>query len=362
MKTALVTGAAGLVGSHAATRLAAEGFRVIGIDNDARRRFFGPQASTAWRRKELQATVPGYEHHSVDIRDRARIRNIFRRHSADLAVVIHAAAQPSHDWAARAPAIDFAINADATLVLLEAARRWSPEASFIFLSTNKVYGDHPNRLPLVEGDRRWEVQGTDPRATHGIDETMPVDQATHSLFGASKLAADVLVQEYGKYYGMNTGCFRCGCITGAAHSATADHGFLAYVARCAQTRTPYTIFGYKGKQVRDNIHASDLVEMFVAFARNPRCGEVYNAGGGRSRSCSVLEAIALAEDVIGQRVEVQYAEAHRKADHLWWITDARKFQSHYPGWSCSYDLRQMLTEIRDALVGRTAAGGEDRAR
>jgi CDP-paratose 2-epimerase len=362
MKTALVTGAAGLVGSQAATRLAAEGFRVIGIDNDARRRFFGREASTAWRRDELQATVPGYEHHAVDIRDRARIRNIFRRHGRDIAVIIHAAAQPAHDWAARAPAIDFSINAGGTLVLLEAARRWSPGASFIFLSSNKVYGDHPNRLPVIEGDRCWEVASDDPRAAHGIDETMSVDQTTHSLFGASKLAADVLVQEYGKYYGMNTGCFRCGCITGPAHAATADHGFLAYVVRCAQTRTPYTIYGYKGKQVRDNIHASDLVEMFVAFARNPRPGEVYNAGGGRPRSCSVLEAIGLAEDLVGRRIDVHYAEANRKGDHVWWITDDRKFQSHYPEWSCSYDLGKMLAEICDALAGRAPAPSKDPAR
>ena len=352
MKTAIITGAAGLVGSEAATRLSAEGFRVVGIDNDARQTFFGPTASTAWRRRELERTLRGYTHHSVDVRDDAAIDGIFREHRSRIELVIHAAAQPAHDWAARAPAVDFSVNAAGTMVLLEATRRSCPEATFIFTSSNKVYGEYPNRLPLVETETRWDLDPADPRMAHGIDETASVDQTRHSVFGASKLAADVLVQEYGRYFGMKTVCFRCGCITGPAHSATAEHGFLAYLVRCAVSGTPYTIYGYKGKQVRDNLHVFDLVEMFLAFSRDPRTGEVYNAGGGRMRSCSVLEAISRVERVVGRPIKVQYSPEHRRGDHQWWITDMRRFESHYPKWVCRHDLDDILTDIRDSLVAR----------
>ena len=352
MKTAIVTGSAGLIGSESVTRLVAHGFRVVGIDNDARQTFFGPEASTEWRRRELERTLRGYTHHHVDIRDEGRIHDIFREHGNRIGLVIHAAAQPAHDWAARAPAVDFSINTHGTMVLLETARRWSPDATFIFTSSNKVYGEYPNHLPLVETETRWELDPADPRWEHGIDETASVDQTRHSVFGASKLAADVLVQEYGRYFGMKTACFRCGCITGGKHSATTDHGFLAYLVRCAVSGTPYTIHGYKGKQVRDNLHVGDLVEMFLAFSRNPRHGEVYNAGGGRTHSCSVLEAVALIERLVGRAIDVHYSETNRRGDHLWWITDVRKFRSHYPEWSSTYDLEATLSDIRNSLTSR----------
>jgi CDP-paratose 2-epimerase len=349
VSVALVTGSAGLVGSEAVTYFADLGFHVVGIDNDMRRAFFGEEATTAGNRERLEREVRSYEHHDVDIRDEAAIPAIFERFGRDLSLVVHTAAQPSHDWAARAPIVDFTVNANGTLVLLEATRRFAPEAVFIFTSTNKVYGDRPNRLPLVERETRWEIAPDHPYAG-GIPEEMPIDACLHSLFGASKVAADMLVQEYGRYFGMRTACFRGGCLTGPNHSGAQLHGFLSYLMRCAVTGTPYTVFGYRGKQVRDNIHSADLIRAFHAFYEAPRSGEVYNIGGGRFSNCSMLEAIALAQEIAGRELAWSYREENRVGDHVWWIGDLAKFQRHYPTWRLTYDVPAILAEI--AAAGR----------
>ena len=294
-------------------------------------------------------------HHDADIRDRQAVDSIFAEYGSDIQVIVHTAAQPSHDWAASAPFVDFSVNAEGTLVLLEATRQHCPDACFIFTSTNKVYGDNPNLLPLVELEQRWEVDSSHPYYEHGIDEHMSVDQTKHSLFGASKLAADVFVQEYGRYFGMKTACFRGGCLTGPGHSGTKLHGFLSYLMKCALTGAPYTIFGYKGKQVRDNIHSYDLVNMFWHYCQNPRPGEVYNAGGGRHSNCSMLEAIRLCEEITGKKMNITYSDDNRIGDHIWYISDTRKFQQHYPSWRYTYDLKQILAEIAEALSGRLVA-------
>ena len=276
---------------------------------------------------------------------------LFSRYGGAITGVIHTAAQPSHDWAARDPMLDFTVNANGTLVLLEMTRKYCPEAVFIFTSTNKVYGDTPNSLPLVELETRWELQNH-PYAEHGIDEQMSIDQSKHSLFGASKVAADVLVQEYGRYFGLKTGVFRGGCLTGPAHSGTELHGFLAYLAKCAVTGKPYTVFGYKGRQVRDNIHSHDLVQMLWHFFQAPLAGEVYNAGGSRHSNCSMQEAIGLCEELTGREMSIRYAQENRAGDHIWWISDVRKFRSHYPDWQYNYDIRGILEEIVKALQER----------
>ncbi len=299
MSVAIISGSGGLVGSAAARFLADKGFEVVGIDNDLRSTLFGPEASTARSRRQLESSLAGYRHHNVDIRDEAGLEQIFARYAGHIAIIIHAAAQPSHDWAAREPKTDFTVNALGTLNLLEAARAHCPTASFVFVSTNKVYGDAPNRLPLVEQATRYEIADDHPYRERGIDEQMSVDQCTHSLFGVSKLSADVMVQEYGRYFGMNTACFRGGCITGPNHAGAQLHGFLAYLVQCAVADREYTIIGYGGKQVRDNIHAYDLVNMFWHYHQQPRPGEVYNAGGGRYSNCSVLEAIGTVRGVDG---------------------------------------------------------------
>jgi CDP-paratose 2-epimerase len=269
-----------------------------------------------------------------------------------VALVIHTAAQPSHDWAAREPITDFTVNANGTLVVLEAVRKHAPEAVFIFTSTNKVYGDRPNSLPLVEQDTRWEVAAGHPFAAHGIDETMSIDSTLHSLFGASKVAADVLVQEYGRYFGMKTACFRGGCLTGSGHSGTELHGFLAYLVKCAITDKPYTVYGYKGKQVRDNIHSRDLMRAFEAFCAAPKAAAVYNIGGGRQNNCSMLEAIALCEQITGRPVDCSYSESNRTGDHIWWISNLRSFQQDYPGWQQEYRIETILREIFDYNIER----------
>jgi CDP-paratose 2-epimerase len=355
MNVAIVTGAAGLIGSESVRFLASKGFRVIGIDNDMRRYFFGDGASTRWMLEELRASVPGFENHEADIRDAARISQIFEANASDIALVLHTAAQPSHDWAAREPVTDFSINANGTLNLLEATRRHCPEAVFIFTSTNKVYGDTPNRLPLVEQEKRWEVQPAHPYAERGIDESMSIDASLHSIFGASKVAADVLVQEYGRYFGMKTGVFRGGCLTGPAHSGAELHGFLAYLMQCAISGTEYRIYGYRGKQVRDNIHSYDLVNAFYHFYLNPRRGEAYNIGGSRFSNCSMLEAIALCEEIAGKKLRTQYTDTNRVGDHIWWISDVSKFCGHYPDWSLTRNIRNILEEIYQAQVRRLAA-------
>ena len=345
MSIAIVTGSAGLIGSEASRHFARRGLTVVGIDNDMRARFFGPEASTLWQRSTLESELgSNYRHVDGDIRDDLLINNLFSEFGRDVELIVHAAAQPSHDWAARDPRLDFGINANGTLNLLEAARQNCPDAVFIFTSTNKVYGDTPNRLPLIEKEFRWEL---DPSHDYnnGIPENMSIDSSLHSLFGASKVAADILVQEYGKYFGMKTAAFRGGCLTGPYHNGTQLHGFLAYLMKCTMTGTPYTVFGYQGKQVRDNIHSYDLIQAFDHFFRAPRCGEVYNIGGSRFSHCSMLEAIKICEEISGRQLHYKYREDHRVGDHIWYVSDVSKFQDHYPKWSLTKDIRTILTEI-----------------
>src|SRR5437867_2457365 len=331
MTVAIITGSAGLVGSEAASYFASLGMEIVGIDNGMRAEFFGPEASTDWVRDRLCAELPRYRHYAIDIRDADAISSVFAHYGRDIALVIHSAAQPSHDWAASDPTVDFTVNANGTSTLLEATRRFAPDAVFIFMSTNKVYGDRPNQLPLIELDTRWELDPAHPYSAMGIPESMSIDQTMHSLFGASKVAADLLVQEYGRYFGMQTACFRGGCLTGPNHSGAQLHGFLSYLMKCTLTGAPYTVFGYKGKQVRDNIHSADLIRAFAAFYRAPRRGEVYNIGGGRASNCSMIEAIDLAQAITGRELDWTYREESRIGDHIWWISDLSRFQSHYPG-------------------------------
>lgn len=348
MGVIVVTGSAGLIGSETTRHFAALGYDVVGLDNDMRRVFFGEEASTAATRASLEAALgKRYEHHDVDLRSRDGIGRLFQRYGRAIQLVVHTAAQPSHDWAAREPFTDFDINAVGTLNVLEATRRHAPEAVFVFTSTNKVYGDRPNALPLEERETRYEIVPSHAYAD-GIREDMSIDACLHSLFGASKVAADVLVQEYGRYFGMRTACFRGGTLTGPAHSATRLHGFLAYVVRCAMTRTPYTVIGYGGKQVRDVIHSADLVRAFDAFFRRPRVGAVYNIGGGRRINCSVLEAIALATEVVGEEMDWSYQDRARIGDHRWWISDTGEFESHHPEWRMEYDLEGIAREIYES--------------
>jgi CDP-paratose 2-epimerase len=352
MSVAIVTGSAGLIGSETVQFFCGLGFDVVGVDNDMRRTFFGDEASTAWNRTLLRERFPlQYRHVDLDIRDQAGIEAIFRDYGRDISLVVHTAAQPSHDWAAREPLTDFTVNANGSLILLEATRKFSPEAAFIFTSTNKVYGDTPNTLPLIERETRWEI---DPSHSYweGIDEAMSIDDSTHSLFGVSKAAADLLVQEYGRYFQLRTACFRGGCLTGPNHSGTALHGFLAYLMKCVCTGAPYVVYGYKGKQVRDNIHSSDLVSAFYQFYQAPRVGQVYNMGGARYSNCSMMEAIALCEEIAGKELRWTYTETNRIGDHIWYISDTRKFKSHYPAWQQKYDLRRLLEDIYEKNVER----------
>jgi len=353
MSIAIISGSAGLVGSEAVTYFASLGMDVAGIDNGMRAVFFGDDASTAWVKERLKRAVPSYTHYDVDIRNQAAISRIFEIYEGSIKLVIHTAAQPSHDWAAGDPFTDFGVNAQGTLTLLEATRKYATDAPFIFTSTNKVYGDTPNTLPLVEKETRWEIDENHPYC-QGIPETMSVDQTTHSLFGASKVAADVLTQEYGRYFGMRTAVFRGGCLTGPNHSGTQLHGFLAYLMKCAVTGNPYTIFGYKRKQVRDNIHSADLIRAFDEFFKKPRAGEVYNIGGGRFSNCSMMEAIDLCEQITGRPVRWKYMEQNRRGDHIWWISDLSRFKSHYPGWQQRYDVPMILRELYEANRDRWA--------
>src|SRR3954451_6896209 len=355
MAVAVISGSAGLIGGEATRFFAAKGLEVVGIDNDMRREFFGNVASTLWARHRLQIELKGYRHFDVDIRDQLAVTDIFKRHNKNIAVVIHTAAQPSHDWAAKAPFVDFSINAMGTLNLLEATRQYCPEACFIFTSTNKVYGDTPNQLPLVEQATRWELPETHVFGRYGIDESMSIDQTMHSLFGASKVAADVLVQEYGRYFGMKTAVFRGGCLTGPGHSGAELHGFLSYLMKCAVSGKPYTVFGYKGKQVRDNIHSHDLVSAFWEFFQAPRSGVVYNMGGGRFSNCSMLEAIRSCEELAARPMNVGYQDGNRVGDHIWWISDLRAFQHDYPDWRQQYDLRRIMEDIHEGCRKRDPA-------
>lgn len=353
MATVLITGAAGLVGSESVRFFCERGFDVIGIDNDMRSYFFGEEASTRWALDELREACPTFSNVSADIRDYEAVTRIFAERTGDIELVIHTAAQPSHDWAAKEPLTDFGINAQGTLHMLEATRLHAPEAVFIFTSTNKVYGDAPNALPLVEQETRWEI---DPghRFAGGIDESMSVDQTLHSLFGVSKLAADVLVQEYGRYFGLKSACFRGGCLTGPGHAGAELHGFLAYLAKCVLTGRRYTVFGYKAKQVRDNIHSADLVSAFWAFFQAPRAGEVYNIGGGREVNCSMLEAIDAFERLSGRKLDWRYSETNRIGDHIWYVSDIGKFRRHYPGWRLAHDMESLLAAVIEGQRARLA--------
>ncbi|MGI4789018.1 MAG: NAD-dependent epimerase/dehydratase family protein [Janthinobacterium lividum] len=360
MSIAIITGSAGLIGSEAALYFGESGMDIVGVDNDMRRVFFGEEASTAWNLSNLETKLGRrYSHNAIDIRDRAAVGALLSRYGKEVSLIIHTAAQPSHDWAAREPFTDFDVNAAGTLNMLEAARLNCPEAVFIFTSTNKVYGDTPNRLPLVEQETRYEI-APDHTYWNGIREDMSIDQCIHSLFGVSKVAADVLVQEYGRYFGMKTVCFRGGTLTGPQHSATQLHGFLAYLMRCVMTETPYTIFGYKGKQVRDAIHSNDLIRAFEAFFHNPRVAEVYNIGGGRFSNCSMLEGIEAAQKIAGKELNSTYAEQNRIGDHIWWIGDNGKFETDYPAWKQEYNIQHILQEIYEANAERwrTSTGGK----
>jgi len=352
MSVAVITGSAGLIGSETARFLHAKGMEIVGIDNNMREYFFGADASTRWNTSRLQEDLPNFSHYPTDVRDEQAVNSLFAERGKAISLVVHTAAQPSHDWAAREPFTDFTVNANGTLTLLEATRRYAPDAAFIFTSTNKVYGDTPNNLPLLEKETRWEVDETHPYYEFGIDETMSLDQSKHSLFGASKVAADVLTQEYGRYFGLKTGSFRGGCLTGPAHSGAELHGFLAYLVKCALTEKPYTIYGYKGKQVRDNIHSYDLVNAFWHYFQNPIPGAVYNMGGSRHSNCSMLEAIDITEGLTGKKLLYTMSDQARSGDHIWWISDVRKFQRDYPEWNYKYDLKLIIAEIVEATKER----------
>ena len=348
MALAIITGSSGLIGSEAVRHFVEAGFEVVGIDNDMRARFFGPSASTTEVTERLVADHDAFTHLDADIRDREAIERLFARNAKRISLVVHTAAQPSHDWAASDPHTDFTVNANGTLNLLQAARDHCPDATFVFCSTNKVYGDRPNHLPLVETPTRLELPGDHP--WHGgIDTTMSIDRTLHSLFGVSKAAADLMVQEYGRYFDMPTVCFRGGCLTGPAHAGAQLHGFLSYLMRCAVTGERYTVFGYGGKQVRDNIHASTVIEAFAAFHAAPRGGgAVYNLGGGRRANCSVLEAIALCEEIAGRPLDFELSDDARAGDHRWWISSLEEFQADFPEFEVSVGIREILQDIHDA--------------
>src|ERR1700733_11856940 len=354
MSVIIVTGAAGLIGSETCKRFHAENLEIVGIDNDMRARFFGPDASTGKTRKQLEASLKNYRHFEADIRDSAAIESIFKKFGSDIKAVVHTAAQPSHDWAAREPHTDFGVNAVGTLNLLEATRLHCPEATFVFTSTNKVYGDTPNRLPLEDLEMRLEMP-EDHAWFDGIDTTMSIDSTLHSLFGASKAAADLLVQEYGRYFDMPTVCFRAGCLTGPNHAGAQLHGFLAYLMKCTVTGTPYTVFGYAGKQVRDNIHSADLIAAFDAFRKAPRAAAVYNIGGGRFSNCSMLEAIEVCEKVSGKTLSWEMGEEPRIGDHRWWISDLGPFESDYPAFGLRYGVEEILQEMYEQNLERWTA-------
>jgi CDP-paratose 2-epimerase len=357
MPTAIVTGSGGLIGSESVARFAELGFDVVGLENDMRARFFGAEASTAGMTKGLLARFPGsFTSLEVDVRDRAAVERVFSERARQIELVIHTAAQPSHDWAAVDPHTDFEVNALGTLNLLEATRKHADGATFVHCSTNKVYGDLPNSLPLLELDARLELP-EDHRYHEGIDTSMPIDRSTHSLFGVSKAAADLLVQEYGRYFDLPTVCFRGGCLTGPNHAGTMLHGFLSYLTRATVTGEPYTVFGYGGKQVRDNIHSADLVAAFEAFHGAPRAGgAVYNIGGGRFSNCSMLEAIELCERVSGRALSWTLSEQSRIGDHRWWISDVRPFSADFPGWKLTRSLEDILRELHDENAERWLAG------
>ena len=354
MPVAVVTGSGGLIGSESVAHFVEEGFEVVGIENDMRAEFFGSSASTQAVTERLLRDYPAFHSLELDVRDADGIERLFARHGSAIEVVMHAAAQPSHDWAASAPHVDFEVNANGTLNLLESTRRHAPDASFIFTSTNKVYGDTPNRLPLVELPTRLELPA-DHHYFGGIDTSMSIDASMHSLFGVSKAAADLMVQEYGRYFDLPTVCFRAGCLTGPNHAGAMLHGFLSYLMRCTVTGERYTVFGYGGRQVRDNIHSADLVRAFDAFRRAPRAAAVYNIGGGRHSNCSMIEAIELCEQIAGRSLDWTLSDRARMGDHRWWISDLGEFQRDYPDWQQAYDLPGILREMHDQNAERWLA-------
>jgi CDP-paratose 2-epimerase len=351
MKTILVTGASGLIGSEVSAFFHDHDFRVVGVDNNQRAIFFGPQGDTRWNQRRLAQALPRFTHRELDIRDRAGVLALLEELRPDL--IVHTAAQPSHDLAAKIPFDDFDTNAVGTLNMLEAVRQHCPESPFIHMSTNKVYGDRPNTIKLKELDTRWDYD--DPAFAHGIAEDFPIDQSKHSLFGASKVAADVMVQEYGRYFGMPTCCLRGGCLTGPNHSGVELHGFLSYLVKCNLEEREYTVFGYKGKQVRDNIHSQDVARFMFEFSQNPRSSEVYNLGGGKANSCSILEAFEIASRLTGKKQRYQYVDQNRIGDHICYYSDLRKMRAHYPKWDISISLEETIKQIVEAWMTRKEA-------
>ena len=344
MKIALITGSCGLVGSESAVFFSKKGFKIIGIDNNARKFFFGRDGDISWVRNKLKSNLKNYSHFNADIRNFKSLEKIFKRFKKNIKIIIHAAAQPSHDWAKNKPFIDFDINAKGTLNMLEITRKHCPKVPFIFMSTNKVYGDNPNFLPLVEKKTRWELK-RNHKYYSGIDESMSIDNCTHSFFGTSKSYADLIVQEYGKNSGLKTVCFRAGCITGPNHSGAKLHGFLSYLVKASLKNNSYTLIGYKGKQVRDNIHSEDLVSCFWEYYKNPRKGEVYNAGGGRFSNCSISEALNQVEKIKKIKIKRKILNQNRVGDHIWYVSNMKKFKKHYPKWKQKYSTQKIIKEL-----------------
>ncbi len=344
MKIALITGSCGLVGSESSSFFSKKGFKILGIDNNTRKFFFGKDGDISWVKKKLKNNLNNYHHSNVDIRNYFALKKIFLKYKKNIKVIIHAAAQPSHDWAKNQPFIDFDINARGTLNLLELTKQYCPKAPFIFMSTNKVYGDNPNFLPLVEKKTRWEIKNNH-KYRDGIDETMSIDNCTHSFFGASKAYSDLIVQEYGKNVGLKTACFRAGCITGPNHSGAKLHGFLSYLVKSSLQNKKYTLIGYKGKQVRDNIHSEDLVSCFWEFYKKPKMGEVYNTGGGRYSNCSIVEALNLVQTITGKKIKKKILKENRVGDHIWYVSSMNKFKRDYPNWRQSYSSKKIIQEL-----------------
>ena len=344
MKIALITGSCGLVGSESSIFFAKKGFKIIGIDNNLRKFFFGKDGDINWVKKKLKKNIKNYSHFNTDIRNFKNLKKIFKRYKKNIKVIIHAAAQPSHDWAKNKPFIDFDINAKGTLNLLELTRLYCSDAPFIFMSTNKVYGDNPNSLPLIEKKTRWEIKNSH-KYYSGIDESMSVDNCTHSFFGASKSYADLIVQEYGKNIGLKTVCFRAGCITGPNHSGAKLHGFLSYLVKQALFKKKYTLIGYKGKQVRDNIHSQDLISCFWEFYKKPTKGEVYNTGGGRYSNCSINEALEITEKISNIKIKRKILKQNRVGDHIWYVSNMKKFKKDYPAWKQRYSTLKIIKEL-----------------
>ena len=348
MSLVLITGSCGLVGSEAAIFFSKKGFEILGVDNNARKFFFGPDGDISWIKKSLKKKIKNYNHYNIDIRNYNSLKKIFSKYRNQIKLIIHCAAQPSHDWAKNKAFIDFDVNAKGTLNLLELTKRYCSSSPFIFMSTNKVYGDNPNKLPLIEKKTRWEVN-KNHKFVNGIDETMSLDSCTHSFFGVSKTYADLIVQEYGKNIGLKTACFRAGCITGPNHSGAKLHGFLSYLVKSCLTKKSYNIIGYKGKQVRDNLHSKDLVNCFWEFFKKPRYGEIYNTGGGKFSNCSILEAINLVESYTNLKIKKKIISRNRVGDHIWYISNMKKFKRHYPKWKQSYSTKKIIYELINSL-------------